>query len=422
MVIFLSYLRLSYLCFCLFTLPCCANLVQETIYLTWQQSPTTTMTIQWISSRQEKQSVVNYRLLKEGVNEWTKITGEVFPFPHASQYLLHRVELKNLQSNTEYAFTVLPNNEEYHFITAPAQIDKDLRFVVGGDMYHDGLSFLVKTCQKAAQTNPLFALLGGDIAYAVKSRSFGFQQIDRWIDWIKVWHTHMVTSQGHLIPVVSAIGNHDLNGGYDQTPAQAAVFSALFPIPGKRVYDVLDFGSYLSVFILDSGHANPIGGQQTDWLRTSLAGRQQVPHRFAIYHVPAYPSVRDLSNKQSTAIRNHWVPLFEQGGIQVSFEHHDHAYKRTHPLLKGRIHPEGIVYLGDGGWAVEKPRILKWKHAYLAKFSPTRHFIAVTLTPTQQSFKSINDQGQVIDEFTQSVHKRKPEKKTEQLESINSKT
>lgn len=410
-----SYLRLYFLCLCLSTLSCWANLAQDTIYLTWQQSPTTTMTIQWISSAQDKQSVVNYRRLEAG-NEWIKITGETFAFPHAAQYMIHRVELKNLQPNTEYAFTVLPYKEEYRFLTAPSKIDKELRFVVGGDMYHDAISYLVKTCQKAAQISPLFALLGGDIAYAVKSRSFGFQQIDRWIDWIKVWHAQMITPQGYLIPVVSAIGNHDLNGGYDQTPAQAAVFSALFPIPGKRVYDVLDFDSYLSIFILDSGHANPIEGQQTHWLRSALAERQEVLHRFAVYHVPAYPSVRNLDNKQSVAIRNNWVPLFEQGGIQVSFEHHDHAYKRTHPLLKGRIHPEGVVYLGDGGWGVEKPRILKWKHPYLAKFFPARHFIAVTLTPTEQQFKSINDQGQVIDEFTQSIHKRKPEKKLEQLE------
>jgi hypothetical protein len=401
--LFFNWQRTFYfLCLLLLTCSCWADLAQETIYLTWQQSPSTTMTIQWISSFKEKQSIVTYRPKKGG--EWLKATGEILAFPQASQYLIHRLELKNLQPNTEYIFKVLPYTEEYQFLTAPSCLEKELHFVVGGDMYHDTIPLLVKTSQKAAQTSPMFALVGGDIAYAVQSRYFSFQIIDRWMDWIKVWHTYMVTPQGNLIPVIAAIGNHDLNGGFDQTPAQAAIFSALFPMPGKNVYNVLDFNSYLSIFILDSGHANPITGQQVNWLRTALGERQQVTHRFALYHVPAYPSVRDFQNKHSTAIRNAWVPLFEQGGIQATFEHHDHAYKRTYPLLKGCIHPNGIVYLGDGGWGVDKPRTLRTKRPYLAKFASARHFIAVTLTPSQQQFKCINDQGQVLDEYVHILH------------------
>ena len=254
----------------LFNLNCLADLSQETIYLTWQQSPSTTMTIQWISSPKENQSVIVYRKLG-GESEWQKATGEVINFPHASYLVIHTVELKNLQPNSEYAFKVSPSPLEYRFLTAPNNLEKEVRFVVGGDMYHDDISFLIKTNQQAAKTNPLFALIGGDIAYAVKSSSFGMQQINRWIDWIKAWHTHMVTPQGHLIPVISAIGNHDLNGGFDQTPAQAAIFSALFPMPGKQVYNVLDFDPFLSIFILDSGHSNPIGGKQTEWLKKALS-------------------------------------------------------------------------------------------------------------------------------------------------------
>jgi len=391
---------------------CWADLAQETVYLTWQQSPSTTMTIQWISSNRDKQSIVTYRP-RSATKEWLKVTGESLGFPQASQYLIHKVELRDLQPNTEYVFRVISHPEEYQFLTAPKNLDKEIRFVVGGDMYHDDISFMRQISQKAAQTIPLFALIGGDIAYSVTSGYFGLQQINRWIDWIKAWHTDMVTPQGNLIPVISAIGNHDLNGGFNQTPAQAAIFSALFPMPGHSIYNVLDFDSYLSIFILDSGHATPIAGKQTDWLRSVLGERQKVPHRFAIYHVPAYPSIRDFKNKYSEAIRNSWVPIFEQLGIQVAFEHHDHAYKRTHPLQKGRIHPDGVVYFGDGGWGVEKPRVLKWKYPYLAKFASARHFIAVTLTASEQQFKSLGDQGQIFDEYVHSINKPKSNEETQ---------
>lgn len=399
--------KLSLFCFFFLSWSCWADLAQDTIYLTWQQNPSTTMTIQWVSLAQEKQSTVSYRPVK-GEGEWLKVTGEVIAFPYTSKYLVHRVELKNLQPNTEYFFYVLSYPEKYRFLTAPARLEKELRFVVGGDMYHDGISLLARTCQKAAQFNPLFALVGGDIAYAVQSRHYAIQMIERWIDWIKVWHTYMVTPNGNLIPTVAAVGNHDLIGQFDQTPAQAAIFSTLFPMPGKNIYNVLDFDSYLSILILDSGHANPIGGQQTKWLKSTLEDRQHIPHRFAIYHVPAYPSVRDFNNKYCAAIRQFWVPIFEQGGLHAAFEHHDHAYKRTYPLLKGKIHPQGIVYIGDGGWGVEKCRTLKQKRFYLAKFASSRHFVGVTLSPSQQQFQCINDLGQILDEYRQTIKESKP--------------
>lgn len=399
----LSHLRIFFTIFWIF-ISCqgCATLSQETVYLTWQQSPSTTMTIQWISFFQDKESFVSYRST-DANQEWKMATGQVIPFPQMPNYFVHRVELNNLKPNTEYVFKILAYPEEYRFLTAPVMLEKEIRFVVGGDIYHDELLSVAKTCQKAAQFNPLFALVGGDIAYAVKSPHIAVQAPQRWIDWIKVWHSYMISPQGHMIPTLAAIGNHDLIGHYDQTPEQALIFSTLFPMPGPTIYNVLDFESYLSIFILDSGHANPVAGKQSNWLKAQLDKRQNVPHRFALYHVPAYPSVRNYGNKYSAAIRKSWVPIFEEGGIHAAFEHHDHAYKRTHPLLKNRMHPLGIVYIGDGGWGVDKARKMKGKRPYIAKFAPARHFVAVTITPSQQIFNCITDEGKTIDHYSQSL-------------------
>ena len=379
-----------------------ASLTQDTIYLTWQQNPSTTMTVQWISSFQEKQSTVIYHQRKENF-EWKQVVGETLPFPQTSQYLIHRVELQDLQPNSEYIFKILPYGDEYRFITAPAQLSNELRFIVGGDMYHDDIKWMAKTCQTAAQTNPLFAVIGGDIAYAVKSRHLNFQSIEQWIEWVRNWHATMITPHGNLIPVISAMGNHDVIGQYNQSPQQAAVFSALFPMPGNQIYNVLDFNSYLTIFLLDSGHATPIGGQQTNWLSKNLETRRDILHRFAVYHVPAYPAIRTFQNKLSFAIRHYWVPLFEKNGIQAVFEHHDHAYKRTYPLIKSRVQSKGITYIGDGGWGVEKPRKAYAKRHYIAKLAPVRHFISVTISPTSQKFQCITDEGQTIDEFQQTL-------------------
>ena len=122
-----------------------------------------------------------------------------------------------------------------------------------------------------------------------------------------------------------------------------------------------------------------------------------MPHLVPTYHVPAYPSYRPDDTGGSAAltkrIRENWYPLFERYGVKFAFEHHDHTFKRTHPIRAGKVDPKGVVYLGDGAWAVtprkpdDKPR---W---YLAKTASVRHFHLVTLYPDACHVLSVNEQG-----------------------------
>lgn len=384
---------------------CFADLSSDTVYLTWQNDPATTMTIQWISLGGDMNVSALYAL-QSTPQEWTQVEGTQYKIPGTSKYFLQRVELVNLKADTQYLFKIFSKDKNhegtYQFKTAPLNLKNDIRFVEGGDMYHDGKALMEKTCIEAAKTNPLFALLGGDIAYAIGHPNQHIEKIERWIDWIKIWHATMISPEGNLIPVISAIGNHDLIGQFNQTPRQAAVFSLLFPMPGLSIYNVIDFGSYLSIILLDSGHATPIKGAQANWLKNTLSERQNVTHLIAAYHVPAYSSVRSFQNPLSAAIRRYWVPLFEEGGVRAVFEHHDHAYKRTFPLLNNKVNPDGIVYLGDGAWGVKNIRISPRakKRFYIAKFSSLRHFILTTISSTQMQFQAINDKGEIFDSYT----------------------
>ena len=133
---------------------------------------------------------------------------------------------------------------------------------------------------------------------------------------------------------------HEVDGSYGKTKENAPFFYALFgPLyPNKGTYQTLDFGDYLSLFMLDSGHTAKHSGQQTKWLSKALTDRPDVLHRFAAYHVPAYPSHRPYDTHLSTNARTHWVPLFEKHQVDAVFEHHDHTYK-THPPLAWRSTP-----------------------------------------------------------------------------------
>ena len=94
--------------------------------------------------------------------------------------------------------------------------------------------------------------------------------------------------------------------------------------------------------------------------------------------MPAYPSYRSPEGEKGAfgtgeANRLHWCPLFEKFNVDVVLEHHDHTFKRTHPLTDGRNDKNGVLYLGDGSWgklrAPKKPE----QRPYLAAVSKAYH-------------------------------------------------
>lgn len=364
------------------------------VYLTWQRDPTTTMTIRWHSVGPSER-VVQYQRLDE--RTWHTAAGSQHPMPFSDR-TVHVAELEGLAPGTDYRFRFGEDSVVFTFRTMPRNPEEPIRFVVGGDTM-EAFDLLEEefeaTCRLAARQDPMFAVIGGDIAYANGSPKL----VGRWYRWLAGWKKYMVTPDGRLIPLLVAIGNHEVDGQYNQTPDKAPYFYSLFATPDRRAYYVVDFGRHMSLIVLDSDHTNAIDGAQTEWLGRTLAERQDVPHLFAAYHVPAYPVVRNFNGRVSARIREHWVPLFERFGVSVAFEHHDHVYKRTHLIRNDRIDRQGVLYLGGGAWGVmpRNPRD-NW---YLAKEAGTRHFILVRIDGRSQSFLAIDGEGKLIDEVQQ---------------------
>lgn len=101
-------------------------------------------------------------------------------------------------------------------------------------------------------------------------------------------------------------------------------------------------------------------------------------------------------------VREHFVPLFERYGVKLAFENHDHTFKRTKKIRNGRVHPDGIVYIGDGSWGVST-RSADDKHQrwWLEKVSDDHHFWNITLFPKSRTFEAFNEQGALLDSFEQ---------------------
>ncbi|MFC4872023.1 metallophosphoesterase family protein [Negadavirga shengliensis] len=336
---------------------------------------------------------------------------------------------------SNYQFRVGEFERVYSFRTMPEKNYSPIRFAAGGDTSH-GEMFRQMNCT-AMKYDPDFIVWGGDLAYA-NGRE---ENLDRWISWFDRLREDLVTEDGRVVPVVLAIGNHDVldhhypgsettigktlgmpdfitqvkRGEFaeatDKMRAEKGpYFYALFAFPGQPGYGVLDFGNYLSLIILDSSHSNLISGQQTSWLKEVLKSRAGRPHVIPVYHKPAYPSGRvqpgGIRNQfWSEQVFQHWVPLFEEFGVRVALENDDHTYKRTYPLRRDMVDPSGIVYLGDGSWGVEKKEPKTPEEVwYLKKSASENSAIIVTLHGPHQHFLMVNEEGTVIDEYPERAY------------------
>lgn len=388
-----------------FYLPLFAGQNPLPVYLTWQNDPSTTMTIQWLSSPEVTDSSIEYLQIIDKQEEkelkWLTAQGHCKPLPLRAPYNINVLELQKLDPNCEYRFKIKNTENEHRFRTAPKELSDTFRFAVGGDVYPDGVQPFEEMAKQVALHNPKFVLLGGDLAYSTSKNKDDFS---RWFTFLSVLSKEMKDKSGCMIPFLVTIGNHEVMGRYDQGSNKAPFFYSLFAMPGAQGYNVLRFGDYLSIIILDSDHTNPIPGKQTEWLKAELQKQANILNRFAIYHVAAFPSVRYFRQSISSAIRRNWVPLFEKYGVQAVFENHDHAYKRTYPLIGESHIPNGVVYFGDGSWGV-KPRVPKkasWT-TYLAKTVSCRQFLQVDLSKTKREFTAITEKGEVIDQYEQTI-------------------
>ena len=389
-----------------------ANYVQSqndplAFYLTWTEDPTTTMVVDWHLD-EVNPTALYFR--RKGTEKWHSFESDVLPYPFSPRYV-HRVSLQGLRSDNEYELRFGDSESVYYFRTLPKNLKrKSLKIAIGGDSMHRK-EWFEKTNRVVTSYDPDFIIIGGDMAYENGLP----ENIQRIYDWFDAYKNTLVTDDNRIIPCIVAAGNHEVvggyyhnNEGYEQNDAFrrriAPYFYGLFAFPGQPGYNVLDFGKYLSLIILDTEHTNPIPGSQTDWLKQTFESRKDMMHKIPIYHVPAFPSVRDYNGTTQTMVRETWTSIFEENGVKIAFENHDHAFKRTFPIKAQQIDPFGVVYIGDGSWGVQEREVHSLDSAwYLEKVQSVKAFTLLTLEGDDFSFISVDENGNVIDSFPGSL-------------------
>lgn len=201
------------------------------------------------------------------------------------------------------------------------------------------------------------------------------------------------------IPIMPCAGNHEY---LDQGPR---LYRSFFRLPDNGpegidpglVYQ-FETGSVF-VAVLDSTLAVSDPGLarlQARWLDRALA-RTRATWKLVVFHHPVYPS---HPWRDSPALREYWVPVFDKHHVDLVLQGHDHAYLRTRPMrgnAPASSPEEGTVYVvsvaGDK-FCDQPPR--DYIEVGFTKTS-TYQTIEIDDVANRLTYRAWTDEGQVAD-------------------------
>ncbi len=209
------------------------------VYLTWQGDTSTTMMVNFQTKDSFSLPFVQYRHIPDNGDppeDFTRIDDGLGLQlnQHEDKRWVHSVEITGLQAGQRYEFragldTGLPSRD-YLFRTISDEPDAAIRFINGGDMDLEDTGTDIdddhtkQLMSQAIKDDPHFALLGGDLVYEGGSEELE----EKWDNWFLTWQEIMVTSEDCLVPMVLAVGDHEMDSDdpYDDGPEGVEFFLA----------------------------------------------------------------------------------------------------------------------------------------------------------------------------------------------------
>jgi predicted phosphodiesterase len=196
------------------------------------------------------------------------------------------------------------------------------------------------------------------------------------------WDTfNTITSQLRLMfEFYPALGNHEY---------QSQLYFDNFDLPNNEQWYSVE-RNYIRFIILNSCVATNIGSEQYQWLETNLASvPDSVKFIAAVFHHPPYSTGPHTEDEMS--LRQTFIPLFEQYGVDIVFNGHDHDYERSYC--------GGIYYIVTGGGGAplyDQART----HPCSQLFLKTYHFCKLSSIGDSLIVKVYDNSSQLIDQFT----------------------
>ena len=97
--------------------------------------------------------------------------------------------------------------------------------------------------------------------------------------------------------------------------------------------------------------------------------------------------------------RKRLVPLFDQYNIDLVLESDGHCVKRTVPIKNNKQHPEGVVYLGEGGYGAPQRTPKKIWYLEAPGFSgKADHYMTLRVDGDTISYQTVGSDAKIIDQ------------------------
>jgi hypothetical protein len=309
--------------------------------------------------------VVRWRTNRPSTSEvWLgPATGELVAYAgNDSMTTDHEVEVPGLSPSTTYAYAVgdaarlhAGNHPDQQFTTAPPNgPGKPTRIWVLGDsgtadQLADAVARFYRDVTGAGRTD--FWMMLGDNAYPSGSDTqYQAAVFDMYPDFLRtsvLWPT---------------LGNHD--GVSSDSDSQSGPYYEIFTLPaggesggvpsGTEAYYSFDYAN-IHVICLDSHDTDrSSGGPMMQWLKEDLAATTQ-EWIIAFWHHPPYSKGSHDSDDefQLVEMRENFLPILEEGGVDLVLTGHSHSYERSmlldgHYGSSGTLTPGMVLDDGDG--------------------------------------------------------------------------
>ncbi|MBI2577964.1 MAG: metallophosphoesterase [Candidatus Wildermuthbacteria bacterium] len=292
----------------------------------------------------------------------------------ATQSAVHALSLSNLAPGTTYYYQIQSNGTvlaSSSFATNKAT--GAFSFSALGDT-GSGSQNQRDVANQIALQNSAFVLHTGDLIYPsgadadYDSQYFG-----------------IYGNTADNICVFPVLGNHDVQTGNGQP------YLDNFYLPtvssGTERYYSFDY-SNTHFTALDTNMSFAVGSSQYNWLVSDLSSNAK-PWKIVLFHHAPYTIGPHSADAIVTEIRNTLVPLFEQYGVQLVLNGHDHLYTRSNPI-------NGVAYVvsGAGGNSL----YLGIPAGYTASFLDNVYsFTQVTIDGSALTLKQVKQDGTIFE-------------------------
>jgi hypothetical protein len=294
---------------------------------------------------------------------------------------IHEIHLTGLQENTAYNYQVQYDEKTLtpaSFRTAPPLGTSNWRFVVYGDNRSNPDTH-TKNVQQIMKLNPAIVINSGDL---VASGTV----YEQW----KTQYFDPLRGLAEYVPVYTCLGNHERNADhyYNYTSV---------PKENNEVYYSFDYATAHIISLNSNSKDAPfeLGEAQTEWLIKDLKANQDKQWTIVFFHHPLF---RCHPTRGITPQRWVWQPIFEQYGVDLVVNGHDHYYQRTYSIGNYAEEPtRGVYHLISGGGGAGTYPIVPKIHA--ASRKQIHHVTVMDVQDDRIVGRAIDIDGNTFDAF-----------------------